>query len=353
MGDSAAGIPFGQNIPEDVLFASFSVVSVEPPLAPELSFRMALPNDWEQDAEVPMNPLEYNAFSEVAVFRAPADDLIFQVLATSIPFEICLADWLEHQARLNEFELLAAQAYETDCGQMVHGVARTADGMYLRLVVAGNGPSVVLCIGRAPAYPSEEAVETLGLAAATFEFTATGVESTREPVVAFTDRDRMFRVLYPQSWSHETLNRLRPQKAGVGFRISGDEDVLSYVRVEADTRYSTDPEGLEGVLGLTIEEIQQAGVSIQFLQAYTEAEGKPPDRWIGDCIFGGAQAQIALLLRPDTERWLTVIAFYPRKEDDPWSWMRGKRAYEIASATVESGVAASAAGASSSGFEIQ
>jgi hypothetical protein len=356
MGDDPAEISFGQAIPQDILDDSFGLVAVVPPLAPELGFRVALPNDWAQDPEIPMAPLEQEAFSQAAMFRAPDGDISFQALATSIPFEVCLLDWLKHQSAIHDFSLLNAQSYDTETGQVVHAVGQADSGGHLRVLVVGNGPSVFLCLGRAPEDASEETIETLGLAAAAFEFVETDIARTREPIVTFTDRDRMFRVLHPASWSPETLNRLRPRKAGVDFRLTGDDDeTLGYLRVEADTRHPCDEEGLERMLELTLDGIGEAGVEIQALQAYTEEEGQPPDRWIGDCTFGESQAQIAIVLRPTAACWLSVLAFYPRREDDPWAWMRGKRAYEIASATVEpagSGWAA-AAGASSSGFEIQ
>lgn len=354
MGDDPAEISFGQAIPEDVLNDSFGLITVLPPLAPELGFRVALPNDWEQDPEIPMAPLEYEAFSQAAMFRAPDGDSSFQVLATSIPYEVCLRDWLEHQSSIHDFTLTAVQSYDTETGQLVHAAGRADNGGYLRLLATGNGSSVFLCLGRAPEDASEELIETLGLAAATFELLETDIASTREPVITFTDRDRMFRVQHPQSWSPETLNRQRPQKAGVDFRLmDDDEEMLGYLRVEADARHARDEEGLERMLELTLDGIAEAGVEIQALQAYAEEDGQPPDRWIGDCTFGESQAQIAILLRPAESCWLTVLAFYPRREDDPWAWMRGKRAYDLACASVSSADAsAGATRSATAGFEL-
>ena len=353
MGDDPVEISFGQDIPEEVLSTSFGLVSVVPPLAPELSFRVALANDWEPVADITMTPLECESFSIAAAFQAPEGDMSFEALATSIPFEVGLADWLEIQSGVHGFELLRVQSFGGENGEMVHAVARAADGAHLRLLAAGNGASVLLCLGRAPEGAPEAVIEALGLAAATFEFTEPEIAKTREPVVVFTDRDRMFQVLHPQSWSPEAINRLRPHKAGADFRLADDEDLLAYLRVEADTRHPCDQEGLERVLDLTLDEIYHAGVAIQALEACAEEEDGLPGQWMGDCTVGESPAHIAIRLRPTATCWLTVIGLYPLRESEPWSWMRGKRAYEIASATVESSARVSAAGASSFGFEIQ
>lgn len=333
MNDDPPAISFGEAIPEEVLRDRFGMVSAVPPLAPELSFRLALPRDWGQVADIPMSPLNPETFSMAAAFKA-SDEVSVQVLAALVPWEVDLVDWLHLKAEAHQFKLLNIAEGGTEYGQAVHAVAQAADAAHLRLVAMGNGPSVVLCLGRMPEGAPESVRETLGVAAASFAFTEPCWQQTREPVTLYTDRETMFRFLHPESWSFETLDALRPAKAAANFRITGETDTLAYLRVQADTRYPRDEEGLRQILQLMTEEISDAGVVVHELKAMCEKEGAL-EQWLGECQLGANTVHIAILLRPAASSWLGALMLCPKRDADPWSWMRGKRAYELAVATLE------------------
>jgi hypothetical protein len=199
----------------------------------------------------------------------------------------------------------------------------------------GNGASVVLLIAGTPAHPPEEIRETLGVSAASFQFTAPCTGQTREPVAVFTDSANLFRFLCPESWSIEPLDALRPVKAGVDCRLTNEDNLIAYLRIEADTRYPRDEAGLRQMVDLASQEIAEAGVNIQETHVVSTAESGLPEQWLGTCPVGEGAAQVALLLRPAANCWLGAYAFFPNRDSDPWGWLRGKRAYDLAVATLE------------------
>jgi hypothetical protein len=335
MSDDPTPISFGESVPEEVVRDHFVTVRHDSTAAPELSFRIVLPQDWTQVTAAVMSPLEAGSFSQVAVFSG-GEEIAIHVLATLIRYEVDLLDWLALHSEQMGFTLLNAVSGQTPYGQAVHAVGRSNTGAHLRLLTMGNGASVVLLIGGIPDGAPEEIRETLGGAAASFEFTAPCTQQTREPVALFTDSANLFRFLCPESWSLEPLDALRPVKAGLDCRIANENNLIAYMRIEADTRYPRDGAGLPQMVALTFQEITETGILINEIQVVSNSEAGLPEQWLGTCQVGEATAQVALLLRPAATCWLGVYALYPNRDQDPWGWLRGKRAYEMAVATLES-----------------
>lgn len=327
-------ISFGGLITRDRLAREFQSVSATPPSAPDLSFRVVLPKTWTEVAGYDMAPLSVGAFSLVAAYQH-SDDVSFQILATLIPHEINLVDWLEFQAHVQGFSLTDVQSGETRTGQIVHAVALARDGALLRLVTTGNASKVVLATGRMPSNLGGELTEALGLAAASFELTLPHRLRTREPLLKFTDERGMFETIYPRSWPPSPQNSLRPEKAGVTFRIEGETETKALLRVEADTRISLSDDGMEQLLTLLLDEVRESGVEVEDLRSVPPGElAGPRQRWLGTCKLPSGKGQIALLLRKTDTCWLAAVMLCPDKEASPMAWMRAKRAFEIAVATL-------------------
>jgi len=262
-------------------------------------------------------------------------EISVQVLATALPYEVNLADWLEFQAHLHGFAISDLISGDTAFGQAVHAVGRGGDGARLRLLAKGNGPHVTLLMARMPANESEMCWETLGLAAASFEFSGPCNLKTREPLEEFTDRDGLFRVRYPKSWSFDTEDGLRPHKAGVNFRIVTESETTAYLRVEADARISLDATGMEQLFQLTLSEVGEAGVTVKELDPLPPGQGgADKERWLGECMLPSGPGQMALLFRPGPFCWFSAVMLCPDKTRNPLAWMRAKRFYEIAVASL-------------------
>jgi hypothetical protein len=334
MRDEPIPISFGEAVPEEVVRNCYITVRCDPTAAPELSFRIVLPQHWTQATGVEMSPLEAGRFSQVAVFSG-GEEIAVHVLATLIRYEVDLLDWLGLQAAQMGFTLLNAVSGQTPCGQAVHAVGRSNTGAHLRLLSMGNGASVVLLIGGMPDGAPEEIRETLGGAAASFEFTTPCARQTREPVAMFTDSANLFRFLCPESWSIQPLDELRPVKAGANCRLAIESTLIAYMRIEADTRFPRDGAGLPQMVALAFQEITETGINIQEIEVVSNSEAGLPEQWLGTCHVGEETAQVALLLRPAANCWLGAYALYPNRDSDPWGWLRGKRAYDLAVATLE------------------
>ena len=334
MANDDIRISFGDAIPDKSLGSAFGSISFTPPADPDLSSRVVLPRNWAQVANLPAPPLQADAFSLLAAYRE-SDEISVQVFATLLRFEVNLIDWLEFLAHRQGFTLLNVKSAETESGQTVHGVARAGDGAFLRFLTKGNGPKVVLLLGRAPFAAPDSVKEILGLAAASFEFTHLHRQKTRELLEVFTDAGGLFQVLHPSSWSHDTEDSLRPAKGGVNFRLTSDTDTLAYLRVAADTRIPPTESGMEQVFLLTVQEVEESGVVVDRLDPVPGGTlAKPKERWVGTCTLPSGKGEVALLFRRAPFGWLSAVMLCPGKTVNPVAWMRAKRAYEMVVASL-------------------
>jgi hypothetical protein len=330
MPDQERHISHGEEIPEHELQARFTSVACRPAMAPDLAFRMVLPRDWIE-LTAPATPVGEDEPSLLGAYKQ-TDEISVQALGIHLPHEVNLEDWLEYQADGFHLRLGGVEAGDGACGQLVHAVADAPDGAELRLLAASNGPFVALLVGRMPAGAGEAVEEVLGLAAASFDLLAPRGEKTLEPVNLFIDRDGMFQVLHPASWSLSAEDSLRPEKAGVNFRLSDGSDTLAYLRVEADARISLDETGFEQLFQLTLSEIEEAGVTVTDLDPVPGSAER--ERWVGACSLPSGAGEVALLFRRSSVCWQTAVMLCPAKTANPLAWMRGKRAYEMAVASL-------------------
>jgi hypothetical protein len=331
-----ASLSFGDGIPEESLKADFGNVTVVPPQVPDLGFQIALPRSWVRAAGVEgKGKLEEERLDVLAAFAGPGQAAV-QILGTLIPYEVNLMDWLDWQAGIIRAEIGEHKSGETDYGQMVHAVATSAVGEPLRIVVVGSGPNVAMLLGTCAADADERVWETLGLAAATFGLLNVPALKTREPLKVYTDKDGMFELLHPASWTTTSLNDLRPEKAGVDLRLASKKDTLAYLRIEADKRYSRDDAGLKELYELTLDEITDSGVDVTHLEAVPPGPtAGERQRWVGECELPSGIGSIAILFRPVADAWLSAVMISPALLAHPLAWLRGKRAYEIAVASLQ------------------
>ena len=326
-------ISFGNGLDADTLRGDFVSVTVHPPEASDLAFRIALPRSWTEVANVAGDAVSEDEFTPLAIFQQ-SDDLNVQVFGTLIPFEVNLTDWLGYQSEVREFENLQTVSGDTDNGQTVHATAEAADGASLRLMVTGKGPHVVLLVGSRPA-DDPASNEVLGLAAASFDFLVPPAELSREPLVPFIDPSGLFRLLYPKSWTPAVESSLLPHKSGSTFRIESATDTLALLRVEADTRLPLDGSGLEKAFTIAIQEVEESGIVIGDLEPIpADRWAADRERWVGPCSLPSGEGQIALLFRNVGLAWASTIVICPGPNIHPMAWLRAKRAYEIAVATL-------------------
>ncbi|MCX6620797.1 MAG: hypothetical protein NTY38_06905 [Acidobacteria bacterium] len=333
MPDTPA-ISFGEPIPDVELRTRFGSASVTPVMAPDLAFRMVLPHGRIEATDIPHKPVVEDEFTLLAAYKL-SDEISIQVLATLLPYEVNLLDWLSWIAQRQNFRLLRSISGETACGPAIHAEAEAADGAFLRLLVAGPAERSVLVVGRLPWREANGLEPTLGLAAASFEFLSKCRRKTREPLLKFTDRDNYFQLLYPASWSFDTEDSLRPEKAGANFRLTGGGGTLAYLRMEADTRLPLDHTGLEQLFQLTVSETEDAGITIEDLDPLPPSENSGPrERWAGTFRSESGRGEIALLFRRSSVCWLAAAVLAPLMEDDPIAHLRARRFYEIAAASL-------------------
>jgi len=329
MAEQPPEICFGDGISDSALAAEYGSVSAKPPQRPELAFQIVLPKTWISPTDVETPALEFDKLSVLAAF-AESPQVYVQVLGTILPWEVNLVDWLEYQAHLGEHTLTAVQSGRTDFGQMVHAEADAADGSKLRIMTTGDGPHVVMLVGRMPPDAPPRVKETLGLAAASFLFKSHSGKTTREPLKKYADKDGMFQLTHPESWACEPLDALRPDKAGVDLRATSEEDTVAFLRVEADKRIARSEFGFKRAYESIIDELIDTGIEPADMELVSsDEEMKRFQRYLGVAVLPEREGTLALLLRPAERAWLISALVCPAKTDNPYGWMRGKRAYEL------------------------
>jgi len=327
-------ITFGKRISEQRLRSDFVSVRVEPPHQFGPKCRLVIPKAWKQAQIEQARQLAVDRFTILAAF-SQSDDVGVQVLATLMPWEVNLVDWLEYQAHIRQIALHSIQSAETEWGQTVHAVGLEDDKAFLRIIVAGDGRQLVLLIGRMPLSASEAVAETLGLAAASLDFPAHSGKTTRESLVEYNDEGSLFQVIHPSSWTCQALDTLRPAKSGADFRITNERDTLAYLRIAGDTRPDRNNTGLEELYRSTLDELKQADIMVHGLERVRPSSTKIVEqRWVGGCAVPSGEGQLAFLLRLGSKAWLSAVLVCPAKTVNPHAWMRGKRAFEIACATL-------------------
>jgi hypothetical protein len=132
------------------------------------------------------------------------------------------------------------------------------------------------------------------------------------------------------------LDSLLPKKSGVDFRLTDGVDTIAYLRIEADKRQPRNAEGIRNIYELTMEELEESGVDVLNLDPIPQgAIADGGERWLGECALpSGHQGQVALFFRPTSIAWLVAVLVSPEKTVNPYAWMRAKRFYEIAFATL-------------------
>jgi hypothetical protein len=327
-------ISFGEGIPPQMRSADFAMVQAPARSGRPLGFKLALPRDWK---EVPSPPPGQNDDMSVAATFAASNDVNVIVMQTRIPFEINLTDWLEYQCHLRSFKIDKLQTEHAQNGTEVQAAAHTADGDLLRMAIVGDGDRVLWLIGRTIARLAVEYEETLGLAAASIRILSYGGKDTREPLNTYQDAASGIRLLYPASWQPDPLKQELANKSATDFRLIEGRETIAYLRVEIDFTLGPGKPALNQLLRTSVAEIEESGIKIRPLEPIPiQAAADMEERWLGSCDLPGGPGQVAMLFRRGTQCWLAAILISPDKTVNPTGWMRGKRFFEIAVATLRS-----------------
>jgi hypothetical protein len=333
MEDSKQGISFGDGVSLAVRRSGFAIVTIQPKDADDLRFKLALPKRWKEYPGV--------AFRAVGPWRtlssfAGSDKASVTILQTSLPYEVNLRDWMEFQCFKFGFEIGSMENRQADRIEEIHVVGRTHEGEHLRMVMMADGPRILWMIGMCPASLATPYQESFGLGAASLQIVGHSGKTTREELIRYKESAGHFEMLYPASWTPAPLKALLPAKVGVDFRLVEEGEMLAYVRVESDSRYPEGEEGLRKVFELAIQEVEESGIKVHSMEPVPpSALAGERERWVGECQVPTGLGQIALLFRRAPEAWLNATMIAPDKTLNPLAWMRGKRFFEIAVASLK------------------
>jgi hypothetical protein len=126
--------------------------------------------------------------------------------------------------------------------------------------------------------------------------------------------------------------------SAVDIRIADERDTIAYVRVECDQAAPTGSDGAAMLKQHLSEELKQAGVVIGAFESLGALSAKPKlERFVTTCKLPAGEGFVAMATEPSNAGWFGIVLICPGREINPLAWMRGKRAFEIITATLSEG----------------
>jgi hypothetical protein len=321
-----------------------NLVRFTPDADSSAAFSLVLPKTWAMEKDLGSQPAGFAQLMRIGLFlekRSP-DAAIVQVYLTRLPFEVALRDWMEFLAVNFKTKLVSCEEYEFACGSVVD-----AGGLYgpptdqhvVRIVVHADGGRIfaVVAMVRADRYPLS--LRDISIATNSFNLLHPAGPSRLEPLLEYSGGEPRFRVAYPASWVSNEVAKPLPGKSGIDIVLSSGGRMLSYLRVKATLIGDAQEPNSDSLERVAVEELQEAGVvpatkwardndsSINRVKGLSSIS-------LANAKFMGQDAEIRFgAVRRGTLLFTVTLLSLP-KSADPVLWMRSKRAYEIALATV-------------------
>lgn len=316
-----------------------------------LGYELAIPKTWASAAEfgpTPSGPLETRGIGFFASAGADGAPTI-AVTATPVPYEVPLDAWARWLFECEGWTVLHAAWFPGPAG-LFYDVAGTCvrEGVsYVRRSGVSVVGSDILMINCQCAREHWELVmDDFWTALMTFEPAANDA-SRMEPWVRAYVAEPSFELAHPGTWLHEPVAKHEVGVSAIDVRLPDAEGgrLLAYLQVRA-RRLSGEPlPPLAALDASTLARLDASGVSAsasadttQPLTQHDDPRAVAIDGWLGG-FTGRAQMHGATvealrgyLVRGDT--LVTFLALSPLLQAQPLVWLRARRAWEIARATL-------------------
>jgi hypothetical protein len=327
------------------LSETHQLVRFTPNNDPSLAFSLVLPKNWAMVKELGPQPAGIGDLTKIGLFTetplGPAAANL-QVFMSRVPFEIGLRDWIEYQAETFGTKIISAQEYQFAIGAVID-----AGGVYgppqaqqvVRMVAHSDSGRIFMVVAAVAESRYNVLQKNIAIAVSSFKLLTSSGSDSLEPSLKTTVSNPDFSVSHPASWIAKDVAKRLPGKSGIDLVLMKDQQLMSYLRAKAitDEVAATDSSGSK--LKTANEELAEAGVA---LTANWQKDLDPAINAISDAsglliapgTLNGIPIELRFALVHRGPLWFAVILISVLKTSDRILWMRSKRAYEIALATV-------------------
>jgi hypothetical protein len=311
------------------------------------AYSILIPKGWTSEADLGEQPVDIGALTRIGFFhdKVGPDAAIVQISMTRLPLEIGLLDWVQFQAGQFAVELTVCREVQFTYGLGVDagGWAGPPDNRHVaRLVAFVDEARIFVCMAmvRKDRYPA--LLRNFTIATQSFALVnPTGNQQLEQWLCGNARGDASFRVAFPATWVSRNVNIPVAGKTGFDVLLLREEELQAYLRIKA-----IDPGRANGdltdaaLLKVAAEELADANMRLSGSWTATNDStfaGVPhlTGFYFSPGTFGQANVEFrcGLLERGGLRFVLTLVS--GRKIDDPITWMRARRALEIALTTVE------------------
>ncbi len=329
----------------DSLQDSHDLVLVTPFDDASLAFKLMLPKGWVSEEDVGEQQGGIGHLVRIGLFaeKVSADAAIVQVSFSRIPLEINVLDWVRFQAEKSGVELIFARHCE-----FVDGLGVEAGGFagppnkrhVVRIVAIADSARIFLVMGMVPQALHEKRKLDIAIATHSFRLRTPTGSALLEHRLAITVPNPDFTVDYPASWEPTPVEEQVAGKSGINLRLINDGKMLAFLRVKAVEAAIADAMSLVQWMDDANRELAEGDIRMATLW---EQDQDPSIATVmdslGTFVAKGRTADSDLELRLGivnrNEMAFAITLISMTREIDKVLWMRSKRAYEIALASVE------------------
>jgi hypothetical protein len=327
------------------LSQTHQLVRATPNGDPTLAFSLMLPKNWAVVKDIGPQPGAIGDLTKIALFTETPlgpSAATLQVFMSRVPFEIGLRDWIEFQAERYGTQLLSVQEYQFAIGTVID-----AGGLYgppsaqqvVRMVAHSDSGRIFLVVATVASSRYQAMQDNIAVAVCSFNLLTPSGSESLEASLQTTVSDPAFSVAHPASWIARDVTKKLPGKSGIDLLLLKDRDLMAYLRVKGITEEVAAADSLGSKLKTAIEELAEAGVMLTTtwqkdtdpaINSITQASGF----LIAEGTLNGVPIELRFALLHRGALWFALTFLSVMKSSDRILWMRSKRAYEIALATV-------------------
>jgi hypothetical protein len=179
----------------------------------------------------------------------------------------------------------------------------------------------------------------IAIAVSSFKLQKPAGAAVLENYLTVSGGDPSFDVVYPMSWVSRAVTTPIPGKSGVDLLLSRDQLMMAYVRVKA-VRRDIEPLNLTTAVSQATAELREAAVELTSnwqpdLDSFVNQQQGLKGALLAKALLNSKPVEVRLALLERKSLWFAVTLLSVLKSDDRVLWMRSKRAYEIALASVK------------------
>jgi len=310
------------------------------------AYQLLVPKGWSAETnfptriDVPLEPLP------LGLFLPPDADgsVLISLSGCRMGMEVNLEDWIDHLLAREGRSAEDGEWIRTplglcwDCGT-VSGTAPRRE--FSRIMAWASSGRLFFLTGRCVESEWTTWQDAFLAAGITLQLTAPE-ERAADMLEGWSEwespDDPAFGFAYPQSWLAEPVAGTPDGIGAVDLRLVDEEgaELLGYLRIKATDLKKKPGVTAAKLLSQAISEVGQAGIRVgeeDFVKSsatdYANLKPGHEGTWITQVERDGKRLEVRVGVRRHPEMAFTVTLIGSAQDDQPYLWMRAKRAFEI------------------------